>query len=106
MDFRVELEANSPRLFHLFGELDLASSPILAEALTPAARGTGDLRLDLKELSFIDSSGIRVILILAEELGTRGRLILDGPAPTVEHTLRLVGIDRAGNIQFGDAPGD
>jgi anti-anti-sigma factor len=106
LDFRIEPEADSPRHFHLFGELDLASSPVLAEALTPAARGTGDLRLDLKELEFIDSSGIRVLLILAEELGTRGRLILDSPAPPVEHTLRLVGIDRGGNIQLGDAPGD
>ena len=45
MDFRVEPEADSPRHFHLFGELDLASSPALAEALSPVARGNGDIRL-------------------------------------------------------------
>jgi len=103
LEFRIEPEADSPRHFHLFGELDLASSPVLAEALMLAARGTGDLRLDLNELAFIDSSGIRALLVLAEELGTRGRLVLDSPAPSVEHTLRLVGIDRGGNIQLGDA---
>jgi len=104
VDFRVEPEADSPRHFHLFGELDLASSPALAEALSPVARGNGDIRLDLKELSFIDSSGIRALLILAEELGTRGRLVLASPAPPVEHTLQLVGINRANNIQLGDTP--
>ena len=55
MDFRVEPEADSPRTFHLFGELDLASSPVLVDAVLPAARQEGDVRLDLKELAFIDS---------------------------------------------------
>jgi len=105
VDFRVEPEADSPRTFHLFGELDLASSAALVEAVLPGAREDGDLRLDLKELSFIDSSGIRAFLILAEELGTRGHLILASAAAHVEQTLRLVGIERAANIELGDAPG-
>jgi anti-anti-sigma factor len=102
VDFRVEPEADSPRTFHLFGELDLASSPILVDAVLPAAREEGDIRLDLKELGFIDSSGIRAFLILAEELGTRGRLILTSAAPSVENTLQLVGIERATNIELED----
>jgi anti-anti-sigma factor len=105
VEFRVEPKADSPRDFDLIGELDLASSPALLEAVMPVARDAGDLRLDLKELSFIDSSGIRAFLILAEELGKTGRLILGSPSPTVENTLRLVGIQRADNIEVGDLPG-
>lgn len=104
MDFRVEPEAESPRTFHLFGELDLASSPTLLEAVRPAAQEDGDIHLDLKELAFIDSSGIRAFLILAEELGTKGRLILSSPTTPVKHTLQLVGIQRADNIELGDPP--
>ena len=104
MDFGVEPDPASPRSFHLFGELDLASSAELVNAVLPSAREDGDLRLDLKELSFIDSSGIRALLILAEELGTRGTLILASASPPVEHTLRLVGVERAANVQLGDAP--
>ena len=43
--------------------------------------------------------------LLAEELGTRGHLTLASAAPQVEQTLRLVGIERAANIELGDAPG-
>lgn len=104
MDFRVEPKADSPRDFDLIGELDLASSPALLETVMPAVREAGDLRLDLKELSFIDSSGIRAFLILAEELGNRGRLLLASPSRAVQHTLKLVGIQRADNIEVGDVP--
>jgi anti-anti-sigma factor len=105
VDFRIEPDPASPRAFHLSGELDLASSPQLVQAVLPAAQQEGDLRLDLKELSFIDSSGIRALLILAEELGTRGTLILASATPPVEHTLRLVGIERATNVTLGEPSG-
>ena len=41
-------------------------------------------------------------MILAEELGTGGRLILASAAPSVENTLQLVGIERANNIELED----
>jgi anti-anti-sigma factor len=102
VDFRVETEPDVPRTFRLFGELDLASAPLLLDTVRPLTTEDGDLRLDLKELTFVDSSGIRAFLILAEELGTRGKLVLADPAPPVEHTLQLVGLDRAANIELGD----
>jgi anti-anti-sigma factor len=56
--------------------------------------------LDLSELSFIDSSGIRTLLVAAETLGARGRLILESPSEPVLRTLRLVGIEQAQNIEI------
>jgi anti-anti-sigma factor len=82
------------------GELDLATSQLLIEAISPVAAQDGDLRFDLTELSFIDSSGIRSFLIAAESLGTRGHLILESPSEPVLRTLRLVGIEQAENIEI------
>ena len=98
MGFNIERAADQERQFLLSGELDLATSPVLVETLSPPADQEGDLRLDVSALTFIDSSGIRALLMVAERLGSRGRLVLAGPAEAVQRTLRLVGIDRAENI--------
>jgi anti-anti-sigma factor len=87
----------------LVGELDLATSAILTERLAPLAAEDGDLRLDLSELAFIDSSGIRSLLILSESLGSRGLLVLQSPAEPVMRTLELVGIGQAENIEISKA---
>lgn len=44
------------------GELDLATSPELREALLAAQRDASLVVLDLRDLTFIDSSGIHVIV--------------------------------------------
>ena len=87
----------------MVGELDLATSAILIERLSPLAAEDGDLRLDLSELAFIDSSGIRSLLILSESLGSRGLLVLHSPAEPVLRTLELVGIGQAENIEISNA---
>lgn len=100
LGFSVEPQEGDARRFRLAGELDLATSQLLTEALSAQASQDGDLRLDLSELSFIDSSGIRTLLVAAESLGTRGRLILESPSEPVLRTLRLVGIEQAQNIEI------
>lgn len=104
MEFRVEPEGSDGRRFQLVGELDMATAPTLLEAAGPKAAEAGDLELDLQNLSFIDSSGIRALLVLADTLGQRGNLILFEPAEAVDRTLRLVGIERAGNIEIRNHP--
>jgi anti-anti-sigma factor len=44
------------------GEIDLQTAPVLEHALTEACAAAATIELDLHEVSFIDSSGIRVIL--------------------------------------------
>lgn len=103
MAFRIEPEPGEARRFRLVGELDMATATDLTQALSPLAAEDGNLTLDLDELAFIDSSGIRALLVVAEELASRGRMILVQPSEPVERTLRLVGIDRASNIDIRSA---
>ena len=79
----------------LAGELDLSTAADLEEELRGAERdGTGLVVLDLRELEFMDSSGLRVIVVAdsrARELGRR-LAIVQGPEP-VARVFQVTGLD-------------
>jgi len=60
-------------VLRLSGELDLLSEPIFAQALADA---TAPIRIDLSELAFMDSTGLRALLSAARH---REDLTLSGP---------------------------
>ena len=61
-------------VLHISGELDLVSEPLLAAALAEAQGRP--VRIDLSELAFMDSTGLRALLSAARESGD---LQLSGP---------------------------
>ncbi len=78
---------------HVAGELDLASSFTLKQALREAQLCARVVVLDLRELTFIESSGVHVILDAAG--GVRrgdGRLILVRGRAQVDRALMLTGV--------------
>ncbi|MGH2868052.1 MAG: STAS domain-containing protein [Solirubrobacteraceae bacterium] len=56
----------------LRGELDLASAPGLGETLRRLRDRHASVLLDLDEVSFIDMSGLRVVLEAAEQASADG----------------------------------
>lgn len=76
----------------LAGELDLAAADGLWSELEPLIEQDGVVVLDGTELSFLDSSGLRVLLLAnarAKEVG--GKLRLVAPHRAVRRTLELTG---------------
>lgn len=67
------------RRFYLSGELDLSTVDALTAAVEPVLADPGDVQLDLSELAFMDSAGIKAFLEVSHRLGDRGRLILLAP---------------------------
>lgn len=56
------------------GELDLVSAPELEHELRHILLdATGDVVLDLREVTFIDSSGLRVVLVSSRDARAAGR---------------------------------
>ena len=96
-----ELHASTPSLLHLSGELDLASAPILEDAISRLARPGATVEVDLTALTFIDSSGIKVLCHALGRLGD-GRLIIRTPTRAVRRTLELTGLD--GLFEIVDDP--
>jgi anti-sigma B factor antagonist len=78
------------------GELDLATAPALEEALGRAFEsGSARVVLDLRELEFIDSSGLRTLLTArrkAEDAGARFSLVAGHRG--LERTLEIAGVHK------------
>ena len=79
----------------LAGELDLSSADQVRRAVdgAMARHGVSDLVLDLSEVSFLDSSGVGVILgryRRTRESG--GRMVLVAPPERLRPVLELAGI--------------
>jgi anti-anti-sigma factor len=78
------------------GELDLATAPQLQAALL-SEEVPGDLQLDCGGLRFMDSQGIRTLLMVASARPPGGRLVLQRLRPEVRRIAELV--------QLGSTPG-
>ncbi|MFA9431615.1 STAS domain-containing protein [Egicoccus sp. AB-alg2] len=78
----------------LSGELDAHTSPLLEHHLEHAVAATdGDVRLEVSELTFVDSSGLGCLLRAAGTLGSLDRrLVLRAPSPPLQRLIELAGV--------------
>jgi anti-anti-sigma factor len=74
-------------------ELDLSSVPRLEAAISDALEsGSEQLVLDLSQLTFLDSSGLRLFLILSRRARSEGwQLTLARPSEPVETLFEITG---------------
>ena len=85
------------------GEIDISN----AETFTEEVRllfngGNGEMTLDLQHCAFIDSAGIRALVVLAQEQQARGRTLkLSGVTGEPERVLRLSGLLDSGLLAEG-----
>jgi anti-anti-sigma factor len=89
--YSVQLEAASPgvRLIVLEGELDMAATVAVREAVDDSAGATGVV-LDVAEVTFVDSSMLKELLRAGAELSRYDtRLVLAGVPPAVRRLLDL-----------------
>jgi anti-anti-sigma factor len=98
--------ADAPRAAaRLVGEVDHASVPELARRLTEAVQPGDELTLDLTEVTFLDSAGVRMLVDLTRRLAPpAGRLrLLLNPASAPRRALALSGVDRAPGVSVEEA---
>ena len=81
--------------FVVEGEIDMASAPGLEAALmTHMQASTGDVVLDCAAMTFIDSSGVRVLVRLARQLDAADRrLVVTNLQENCREVLVLTGVD-------------
>jgi len=95
--FRIQVERAHPRAgLRVSGELDIATAGQLDDALGAlVGNGYRYLRLDLSSLSFMDVSGLQVLLRhQCAVTADRGLLILASPGRAVRLLLAVTGADR------------
>ena len=92
---RIDVRQEAGRaILTLAGELDMASSELLEQALAREdLAGEAMLVLDLQQLKFIDSSGLRVILMALERCRERGQEFAITPgSEQVQRLLSVTGV--------------
>ena len=82
----------SERGLVVVGEIDAHTAPMLSEAITADERP--DLELDMTAIEFIDSSGLRVLILAHQNLEGRGGILqITNPSPPVKRLFEISGVD-------------
>ena len=74
------------------GEIDILTASTLEPALQSLADSGGTVILDMRGVSFMDSTGLHAILAATEALKGRGTLLLRHPQPIVVRVLQVTGL--------------
>jgi anti-sigma B factor antagonist len=99
--FQIASERDSDGVFivHVSGELDISHEEELrAELNRGVAENNGGIVVDLTDCEFIDSSGVRALLLGREaqrEDGSEGRLVIASGSTQIVRILSVMGVDEA-----------
>jgi len=85
----------------LAGELDSLTATVLRDEVTRAAKGELDkLVLDMTELTYLSSAGLRGLVFARQKMADDVQIVLVGANDSVEQTIRLVGFHQS--VVFSD----
>jgi anti-anti-sigma factor len=111
-EIRETADADGAKRLKMIGELDLAVGERLKEALRAAADAHDAVLVDLSELDFIDSSGLRVLVLALKHARDEGEelRIERRVSPSVARVIELAGLSNylwpdhaSGQGEAGDA---
>jgi anti-anti-sigma factor len=92
---QIDVRQESDRVVvRLGGELDMANAPLLQEAIDSAElTASKTVVLDLQGLTFLDSTGLRIILAAREQCWRRGQEFAVTPgSQQVQRLLSVTGV--------------
>jgi anti-sigma B factor antagonist len=94
MEFEYREEENGIRLVKLVGRLDiLGVSEVESKFAEHSAGGNVRLVVDLSDVDFLASIGIRLLTLTAKSVASRdGKMVLVNPVADVRHVLEITGI--------------
>jgi anti-sigma B factor antagonist len=98
---RIEATGEPPgAVLECVGEIDLSCVDTLRRALCASIRsGAPEVVVDLREVSFLDSSAMDALIEAYRQLAREGRALRVRARPWAAHLLHLVQLDRAFTVQ-------
>ena len=101
-DTRMQLVEVAPGEFKVSGEVDAHSADSFGTALTTAGERTSVVMIDMSDVTFMDSSGLRVLVEAQQRAEAGGpSLLLRSPSRQITRLLDLAGLTE--NFEI-DAP--
>ena len=94
MELRYNELENRIRLIKLIGKLDITGVGTIETKFSAYCAGENPrVLVDLSEVEFLASIGIRLLTLNAKSISSRGgRMVLLRPTPDVRHVLEITGI--------------
>ena len=90
----IKMDKNGSELtVTLVGRLDTMTSPQLEEELQKELDGVTSLTFDFKDLEYISSAGLRVLLSLQKKMMTQGEMKLLNVSAAVNDVFEVTGFD-------------
>lgn len=85
-----------PFSFPVAGRIDASNAPQVERDVLAAMEQSGAaLIIDLSQLSYMSSAGLRVMLVAAKRAkAAGGKAVIQGAQPAVAEVLRMSGFDR------------
>ena len=98
LDIRKETE-NGTLTIELEGRLDTTTSPSLEEELKDSLEGISELVFDLKDLQYISSAGLRVLLSTQKVMNRQGEMQIRNVCPEIMEIFDVTGFVEILNIE-------
>lgn len=83
----------------LEGRLDTTTAPELEKELQDALNGVEELTMNVKDLEYISSAGLRVLLSAHKAMLGKGRMKVVHPNEIVKEVFEVTGFDSILNIE-------
>ena len=100
MTIRSERFDNDSMVLFLSGRLDTASSSAFEHNLNALVDGTKDIIFDLKDLSYISSSGLHVLLQAQKTMAANNRkLVIRNIVGSVKDVFEMTGFNTIVNME-------
>ncbi len=90
MEIKKEKNGNELTLF-VIGRLDTTTAPQLESELKQSIGGVEKLILDLKDLEYLSSAGLRVLLSAQKVMNKQGEMIVRNVNETISEIFEVTG---------------
>ncbi|MFM7314838.1 MAG: STAS domain-containing protein [Cyanobium sp.] len=97
MDLTITVAAfDSHHLITLTGDVDTKTAPALLDALTALQLASiPELRVEMVQVGFLSSAGLRALVFAKQKMSHSSRLILVGTSTDVAEVIIKTGLDQA-----------
>ena len=75
----------------LTGKLDTESAPKLNAELAASLGGITELVLDMTDLSYVSSAGLRALLSAQQQMNRQGKMVIRGARESILDVFRITG---------------
>ena len=86
----VKTQENQSLTLQLEGRLDTTTAPALEQELKDSLNGT-HLVLDMEQLAYLSSAGLRVILAAQKQMNKQGQMVVRHVNDTIMEVFNLTG---------------